>query len=138
MIQDRFLYLLINLFFSIFLKEERDRELMTSLSSETFIFGKKKTENFLMFARQQGRRQAWEFLHCKSGIDLGETSIKPQRLLKYIFARIHKLTQLKRMDMDTQKRSFPVNTALLVVVSFQSGKYLNNTNINNTYKIKVE
>ena len=47
-----FLYLLINLIFSIFLKEERDRELMTSLSSERFSLEKKETENFLMFVRQ--------------------------------------------------------------------------------------
>ena len=53
MIKDGFLYLLINLIFSIFLKEERDRELMTSLSSERFSFGKKKkTEDFLTFVRQ--------------------------------------------------------------------------------------
>ena len=29
------------------------------------------------------------------------------------------------MDIDTSKRSFPVNTVLLVRVSFQLGKYLN-------------
>ena len=29
------------------------------------------------------------------------------------------------MDIDTSKRSFPVNAVLLVRVSFQLGKYLN-------------
>ena len=29
------------------------------------------------------------------------------------------------MDIDTSKRSFPVNAVLLVIVSFQLGKYLN-------------
>ena len=46
-----------NLIFSIFLKEERDWELMTSLSSELKNLGPwKKGENFLVFVRQYGRR----------------------------------------------------------------------------------
>ena len=53
----RFSYLRNNLIFSIFLKEERDWELMTSLSSELKNLGPwKKGENFLVFVRQYGRR----------------------------------------------------------------------------------
>lgn len=54
-IKDRFSYLI---YLSIFLKKEKDRELMTSLSSELENLGpqKKKTEYFLVFVRQQGRR----------------------------------------------------------------------------------
>ena len=52
-----FSYLLNNLIFSFFLKEERDWELMTSLSSELKNLGPwKKGENFLVFVRQYGRR----------------------------------------------------------------------------------
>ena len=52
-----FSYLLNNLIFSFFLKEERDWELMTSLSSELKNLGSwKKGENFLVFVRQYGRR----------------------------------------------------------------------------------
>lgn len=53
-IKDRFSYLI---YLSIFLKKEKDRELMTSLSSELENLGpQKKTEYFLVFVRQQGRR----------------------------------------------------------------------------------
>ena len=52
-----FSYLNNNLIFSIFLKEERDWELMTSLSSELKKLGPwKKRENFLVFVWQYGRR----------------------------------------------------------------------------------
>ena len=52
-----FSYLNNNLIFSIFLKEERDWELMTSLSSELKKLGPwKKGENFLVFVWQYGRR----------------------------------------------------------------------------------
>ena len=52
-----FSYLLINLIFSFFLKEERDWELMTLLSSELKNLGPwKKGENFFVFVRQYGRR----------------------------------------------------------------------------------
>ena len=52
-----FSYLLNNLIFIFFLKEERDWELMTSLSSELKNLGPwKKGENFLVFVRQYGRR----------------------------------------------------------------------------------
>ena len=52
-----FSYLLNNLIFSFFLKEERDWELMTSLSSELENLRPwKKGENFLVFVRQYGRR----------------------------------------------------------------------------------
>ena len=52
-----FSYLNYNLIFSIFLKEERDWELMTSLSSELKKLGPwKKGENFLVFVWQYGRR----------------------------------------------------------------------------------
>ena len=52
-----FSYLNNNLIFSIFLKEERDWELMTSLSSELKKLGAwKKGENFLVFVWQYGRR----------------------------------------------------------------------------------
>ena len=57
-----FSYLLNNLIFSFFLKEERDWELMTSLSSELKNLGPwKKDENFLVFVRQYGRRYIWIF-----------------------------------------------------------------------------
>ena len=53
-IMKRFSYLLKNFIFSIFLKEERDWELMTSLSSELKnVDPWKKGENFLV---QYGRR----------------------------------------------------------------------------------
>ena len=56
-IYELFSYLLNNLIFSFFLKEERDWELMTSLSSELKNLGPWKTgENFLVFVRQYGRR----------------------------------------------------------------------------------
>ena len=56
-IYELFSYLLNNLIFSFFLKEERDWELMTSLSSELKNLGPwKKGENFLVFVRQYGRR----------------------------------------------------------------------------------
>ena len=56
-IYDRFSYLLNNLIFIIFLKEERDWELKTSSSSEPNNVGpEKKGENFLVFVRQYGRR----------------------------------------------------------------------------------
>ena len=49
--------IIIKLIFSFFLKEERDWELMTSLSSELKNLGPwKKGENFLVFVRQYGRR----------------------------------------------------------------------------------
>ena len=52
-----FSYLLNNLIFSFFLKEERDWELMTLLSSELKNLGPwKKGENFFVFVRQYGRR----------------------------------------------------------------------------------
>ena len=52
-----FSYLLNNLIFIFFLKEERDWELMTSLSSELKKLGPwKKGENFLVFVRQYSRR----------------------------------------------------------------------------------
>ena len=52
-----FSYLNNNLIFSIFLKEERDWEMMTSLSSELKKLGRwKKGENFLVFVWQYGRR----------------------------------------------------------------------------------
>ena len=52
-----FSYLNNNLIFGIFLKEERDWELMTSLSSELKKLGPwKKGENFLVFVWQYGRR----------------------------------------------------------------------------------
>ena len=58
-----FSYLLNNLIFIFFLKEERDWELMTSLSSEWKNLGPwKKGENFFVFVRQYDRRYAWEFL----------------------------------------------------------------------------
>ena len=51
-----FSYLLNNLIFSFFLKEERDWELMTSLSSELKNLGSwKKGENLLVFVQQYGR-----------------------------------------------------------------------------------
>ena len=50
-------YLLNNLIFSFFLKEERDWELMILLSSELKNLGPwKKGENFFVFVRQYGRR----------------------------------------------------------------------------------
>ena len=56
-IYELFSFLLNNLIFSFFLKEERDWELMTSLSSELKNLGPwKKGENFLVFVRQYGRR----------------------------------------------------------------------------------
>ena len=62
-VYELFSYLLNNLIFNIFLKEERDWELVTSLSSELNNLGLcKKGENFLVFVRQYDRRQAWEFL----------------------------------------------------------------------------
>ena len=52
-----FSYLLNNLIFSFFLKEERDWELMILLSSELKNLGPwKKGENFFVFVRQYGRR----------------------------------------------------------------------------------
>ena len=52
-----FSYLLNNLIFSFFLREERDWELMTSLSSELKNLGSwKKGENLLVFVQQYGRR----------------------------------------------------------------------------------
>ena len=52
-----FSYLLNNLIFSFFLKEERDWELMILLSSELKNLGPwKKGENFFVFVRQNGRR----------------------------------------------------------------------------------
>ena len=52
-----FSYLLNNLIFSFFLKEERDWELMTLLSSELKNLGpRKKSENVFVFVRQYGRR----------------------------------------------------------------------------------
>ena len=55
-IYELFSYLLNNLIFSFFLKEERDWELMTSLSSELKNLRPwKKGENFLLFVRQYGR-----------------------------------------------------------------------------------
>ena len=51
-----FSYLLNNLIFSFFLKEERDWELMILLSSELKnLFPWKKGENFFVFVRQYGR-----------------------------------------------------------------------------------
>ena len=56
-IYELFSYLLNNLILRFFLKEERDWELMTSLSSELKNLGpRKKGENFLVFVRQYGRR----------------------------------------------------------------------------------
>ena len=55
-IYELFSYLLNNLIFSFFLKEERDWELMTSLSSELKNLGPwKKGENILVFVWQYGR-----------------------------------------------------------------------------------
>ena len=52
-----FSYLLNNLIFSFFLKEERDWELMTSLSSELENLRPwKKGENFVVFVWQYGRQ----------------------------------------------------------------------------------
>ena len=52
-----FSYLLNNLIFSFFLKEERDWEWMTLLSSELKNLGPwKKGKNFFVFVRQYGRR----------------------------------------------------------------------------------
>ena len=52
-----FSYLLNNLIFSFFLKEEKDWELMILLSSELKSLGPwKKGENFFVFVRQYGRR----------------------------------------------------------------------------------
>ena len=52
-----FSYLLNNLIFRFCLKEERDWELMTLLSSELKNLGPwKKRENFFVFVRQYGRR----------------------------------------------------------------------------------
>ena len=59
----QFSYLLNNLIFSFFLKEERDWELMNSLSSELKNLGPwKKGENFLVFVRQYGRRYIWRYI----------------------------------------------------------------------------
>ena len=58
-----FSYLNNNFIFSFFLKEERDWELMTLLTSELKKLGPwKKGENFFVFVRQYGRRLDWEFL----------------------------------------------------------------------------
>ena len=55
-IYELFTYLLNNLIFRFFLKEERDWELMTLLSSELKNLGPwKKGENFFVFVRQYGR-----------------------------------------------------------------------------------
>ena len=80
-IYELFSYLLNNLIFSFFLKEERDWELMTSLSSEFKNLGPwKKGENFLVFVWQYGRRWVWEFLvYWVELIALGEIAIKPWR-----------------------------------------------------------
>ena len=53
-IYDLFLYLLNNFIFSIFLKEERDWELMTSVSNDWLenLGPWKKAEDFLEFVRQ--------------------------------------------------------------------------------------
>ena len=52
-----FSYLLNNLIFRFCLKEERDWELMTLLSSELKNLGPwKKGVNFVVFVRQYGRR----------------------------------------------------------------------------------
>ena len=62
-IYGQFSYLLNNLIFSFFLKEERDWELMNSLSSELKNLGPwKKGENFLVFVRQYGRRYIWRYI----------------------------------------------------------------------------
>ena len=56
-IYELFIYLLNNLIFSFFLKEERDWKLTTSLSSELKNLGPwKKGENLSVFVRQHGRR----------------------------------------------------------------------------------
>ena len=56
---------------------------MTSLSSKLKILGAwKKGKNFLVFLRQYGGRQAWEFLVLIVRVELialGEIVIKPWR-----------------------------------------------------------
>ena len=64
-----FSYLLNNLIFSFFLKEERDGELMTSLSSELENLPLKKERELLICLYDNtvdGRPGS--FLYCKSGI----------------------------------------------------------------------